>query len=595
MRDPPKNPVTCASARFVTFLNAACRAYTTLRDNETVRRFFPILLLPLVLAADDHWTSFSSGPFEVFTNGAAKPARETLVRFEELRHALGQLTGDDNLAAPNPIRIFLFKSARDAAAYAAGTPIVQARDRYAILLTAGSPVPASVNRETTRLLLESNTARMPAPIERGLLTLFSTIDVSGIRITLGRPVPAAERTHDWALVDMLATETEYYGKLRVIIYNLRRGIDPEAAYRNAVAKSPAEIARLADEFLKAGNFQTTTVSSRPLAERDFPEKAVDSAAARLALADLLIGDTSRQAYERMVAEKTNVGEAEEGLGLLALRSNQKEAARTHFAKAMEANSQSPAAYIEYARLEPDKAKAMAALDKAAKINPKLAEPHILMAGRESDLDRRITHLQAAVKLDPRNASWWQQLAESYLAVHSYGEAAKAWRQAEQAATEDKDRERYRQARVAIEQQRLDYEAAERKREQAEKERELERLKAEARAQLRAVEAKANQGSKAAAADKPVPWWDGPKPPGSARGTLKQIDCVGRQIRLIVDTEDNKTIRLLIPDPQQVAIMGGGEQTLNCGRQQARRVVIEYFPKANARLATAGEVATIEFQ
>jgi hypothetical protein len=125
---------------------------------------------------------------------------------------------------------------------------------------------------------------------------------------------------------------------------------------------------------------------------------------------------------------------------------------------------------------------------------------------------------------------------------------------------------------------------------------LERLKAEARAQLHAAEAKANQGGKSTApAEKPVPWWDGPKPPGRARGTLKQIDCVGKQLRLVVDTEDNKNIRLLIADPSQVAILGGGEQTLNCGRQQPRRVNIEFFPKPNARLATAGEVATIDFQ
>jgi ATPase subunit of ABC transporter with duplicated ATPase domains len=180
-------------------------------------------------------------------------------------------------------------------------------------------------------------------------------------------------------------------------------------------------------------------------------------------------------------------------------------------------------------------------------------------------------------------------------MHNYGEAAKAWRQAEQAATDDRERDRYRQARVAIEQQRLDWEAAERRREQAEKESELERLKAEARAQVRALEAKANQGDKPAPADKPVPWWDGPKPQGRVRGTLKQIDCIGKQIRLIVDTENNKAVRLLIPDPQQVAILGGGEQTLNCGRQQPRRVSIEYFSKSNAKLATTGEVATLEFQ
>jgi hypothetical protein len=114
--------------------------------------------------------------------------------------------------------------------------------------------------------------------------------------------------------------------------------------------------------------------------------------------------------------------------------------------------------------------------------------------------------------------------------------------------------------------------------------------------LRAAEAKANQGGGASAsADKPVPWWDGPKPSGKSRGALKQVDCLGKQLRLVIETEDAKTIRLLIADASQVAITGGGEQTLNCGRQPGRRVTIEYFPKPNAKLATAGEVASIEFQ
>jgi len=43
------------------------------------------------------------------------------------------------------------------------------------------------------------------------------------------------------------------------------------------------------------------------------------------------------------------------------------------------------------------------------------------------------------------------------------------------------------------------------------------------------------------------------------------------------------------------ILGGGSQALGCGPQKLRRVSLEYFPKTNARLATAGEVATIEFQ
>ena len=158
------------------------------RDNTIVWRLLLLCCLPLA-RADDRWSQFSSGPFEVFTSAGARAGRETLVRFEQLRNALGQVVGDNNLQTAQPVRILLFRNARDLAAYPSPSPVLQGRDRFAILLAAGAPLPPAVFRETTRLLLESNTARMPASIENGLVTLFSTLDVAGIRTTLGRPVP----------------------------------------------------------------------------------------------------------------------------------------------------------------------------------------------------------------------------------------------------------------------------------------------------------------------------------------------------------------------------------------------------------------------
>lgn len=545
-----------------------------------------LLCLPAAAMAADRWAQFASGPFEVWTEAGARSGRETLARFEQFRHALGQIVGEADLQTAVPVRILVFKTRREPA-------VVRGRDRWAVVLTANSPVPPAVFRDCARLLLES-TARMPESIERGLLALFSTLEVTGIRITLGRPVPPEERTKEWARVHLLAVDPEYYGKLRVLIYNLRRGVAEDAAYRNAFGKSPAEIERQVERYLATGDFQTTDISSQPMnPERDLPEKPLESAAVRLAIADLLAGEASRNAYESMIREKIHVAESWEGLGLLALRDKQPDAARAAFSKAIEAGTQNAGAFIEYARLEPENAKAVAALEKAAKLNPKLAEPHFLMALRESDPARRIARLKTAATLNPRDASYWQALAEAHLAQHEFGEAAKAWRAAEQAATGDEQRARMRQARLDIERQRLDYEAAERKRIADEKQREIDRLKAEALAEVRALEAKYNRGSKPE--DKAVPWWDGPKPSGRAQGALTRVDCLGRQARLVIQSEDRKITQLLVPDPTQIAIMGGGEQTLGCGPQKSRRVVVEYFPKMNPKLATSGEVATIEFQ
>jgi hypothetical protein len=555
-----------------------------------MHRLLILFALACLAGADDHWVRFSSGPFEVYTDAGPKAGRSTLLRFEEFRYALGQLIGEPDPGTPMPVRILVFrKSDRRLPSEA----VLAGRDRYAVLLTESVlPTPA-LQTSLAQFLLDSNTARMPKPFERGLVDLFSTLEIEGIRITLGRP--PAQRTKDWARVHLLATSPDYYGKLRVILYNLRRGVPPEAAYRNAVAKSPAEIEQETERYLAAGVFSTVSVSSRPLAERDFEEQPVEPAEVRLALADLLLPDAPAS-YQAMIREKSNVPESWEGLGMLALSAGAREEARKDLASAIDAGSKSARCYLEYGRLEPDKSKALTAFQQAGKLNGKLAEPHYLAAQRTEDPLQRMAELKVAATLEPRRIEYWEALAQAYLQQGDFPNAAKAWTAAEQAASTDEERARMRQARGAVEQQRLDFESAERKRAEEEKQRDLARLKVEARAELRALEARANQGAPPAKpGEKVVPWWDGPQPSGHARGTLTQVDCLGRQVRLVIQDADGQTIRLLVSDPSSLAILGGGDRTLGCGPQKPRPVSVEYFPKANSKLATAGEVATIEFQ
>jgi hypothetical protein len=555
-----------------------------------LRLFLLCGLLPLTAVASEHWIRFTSGPIEVFSSAGVKDGRETLVKFEEFRHALGQMLGENDLQLPLPIRVLLFKTG----APQVPEPVVRGRDQYNVVLTAGQAIPNGVFAGLTQLFLDTNTARMPERLERGMVALFSTIQVNGIRITLGEPPLNPDM--DWARVHLLAVDPEYYGKLRVLTYNLRRGVDEDAAFRNAVGKSPEQIELQAQAHLAEGRFQATSVSPLPMSPEDFPERPVEPAQAQLAIADLLLGDPSRAIYRELIAQKTRVPEAWEGLGMLALRDRQTDAARQDFAAAMEAGAKSAACYMEYARLEPDRAKALAALDRAAKINPKLAEPHFLMSQRQTELPKRIQELKLAAKLDARNMDYWQALAEAYLDAHDFPQAAQAWKSAEQAAATPVDRARMQRQRLEVEAQRLDWEDAEKKRKADEEAREIDKLKEQARADLHAMEARANQGqSPASAGEKVVPWWDGPKAAGVAIGVIKQVDCIGKRYRLWVQDDDHKTVKLLIADPAQVAVLGNEKLELSCGTQKLRRGKVEYFPKANAKLATKGEVSTIEFQ
>jgi hypothetical protein len=559
-----------------------------------MRRLLLTLLIPCALHSADHWVKFASGPFQVFTDAGTRAGRETLVCFEEFRHAVGEVLGEPNLQTQLPVRILVFKNAQG---WTTDVPIAEGRASYNIVLDEkaaerGAASPA-VYTALTRLFLEANTARMPAAFEHGLAEFFSTYEVKGIHITVGAPPPAADL--DWARIHLLVVDPDYFGKLRVLLFNLRKGGAEDPAYRNAFGKSAAEVEAQVKQRFADHDIRTTSISSLPMAQRDFPEREVSDADARLARADLLSGGQSAAEYRTLIHDQAKIPEAWEGLGLLALRDHRNAEAKEHFAAAVAAGSANPRCYIEYAKLESDNAKASQALLKAAAINPKLDEIFALLAQRDTDPDLRLAHWKAAADRNPRNPVYWQSLAESYLAAHNYDGAAKAFTSGEQAATDAAMRDRMHKARVAVEDQRLEYEEAERRRKAEEEARDLARLKDQARAQVHALESKYDDG-KLPPDQKVIPWWEGPKPPATVTGSLRQVECLAAsQARLTIVGDDKKTVKLLVPDPKKISIEGAGELTFRCGAQKARRVTVGYFPKINSRLATVGEAATIEFQ
>src|SRR5689334_14294398 len=94
------------------------------------RAFTLLLVTPLLLSADS-WVKFTRGPFEVLTDAGARPGRETMVRLEQFRHALGEVLGETDLQTPLPVRVFVFKNP---SGWTTPTPVSEGRDRYSIVL-----------------------------------------------------------------------------------------------------------------------------------------------------------------------------------------------------------------------------------------------------------------------------------------------------------------------------------------------------------------------------------------------------------------------------------------------------------------------------
>ncbi len=541
-------------------------------------KLFAVLLLPLAAFADERWIEFRSGPFQVLTSAGDRSGREALNNLEQFRYALGKAVGNDDLKTTWPVRVLVSKSAQ-------AVPPALARDTYTGALAANAPIPPGWFRGLARILIDSNCARMPAPIEAGIEAFYSTIEINGTKMTLGRPPGPSELTLDWARIHMLQVLPDYYGKVRVLLFNLQRGVEMEPAFRNAFAKTPQQIEEQAKAYLAAGNFQVLETSGRPLdARRDFTGYPAKPPLPEVAQADLA------GKYEAL--RNAAPAEAHEGLGLADLKAGRNDEARKEFEAAVSDHTTSARAWYELARLANDPAKA----HKAAELNPNWAAPHVWIASAEKQPARKLAELQTAAKLEPRNAAYWRALAEADIAANKFGDASKAWAAAENASVDDAERDQIRAARRKIEEQRLDYEAAERRRREEERQREIQQLKDKAMAQVRAAEQRANEGQAAAPANrKTVNWEDLPHASGSARGKLVQIDCLGGPARLVIQEDGGGRTRLLIRDPSRVAVLGGGELQIRCGPQRAPRIVsVEFYPKKDARHGTSGEVSTIEY-
>lgn len=537
-----------------------------------------VFMLPLALFAQGEWTIYSSRGIEVISNASERAARRTLNEIEQFRNAVGTMLGVQDAGSRWPIRVLVLKRSRD---LTVPPSLRLARDAYVGGVIAESDLPALFRRDLTRILMDDNTGRMPTNIEKGLETLFTTLQIDGTRVTLGAPPPAPERDRDWARVHMLAVTPDYSGKLRVLLGNLQRGIPEDVAYRNAFGKLPAQIEREVDAYARGENFGTIPLSGLPLnPQRDFIEKPYSDLAAKIALADLT---PSRAAYEAILKLESGAAAAHEGLGLMALREKQPEEARRHFAAAVEAGSRSAQAQLEAGNAR-----------QAAELNPKWAEPHIRLARDAPEPAQKIEHLTKATALDPRNSKLWKELAELFEAENRFADAAKAWAGAERAAASAEEREKLSQIRRENDQKRIEAAYAEKMRIAAEKQRELDQLRDEALTRIREAEEKANAGA-APREGKVEQWWTGPTASGRITGVLQQVECGKSQTRLIVQA-DGKTTRLLIRDPSKIVVQGTRQETLSCGPQRPPRpVAIDYFEKPDAKTATAGEAAVIEFR
>ena len=450
------------------------------------------------MSAAEKWNVFRSEPFAVYSNGKDKEAREALAMLVQVQHTLSAQFGKE-LPPSWPVTIVL------------GKGLGQLR------LGPGGYWAGSVDAgELAGLLIRENTLPFDEEIERGVIALFSTVEVAGPRVKVGAPVAMPDFA--WARMHYLFTDDRYSGKTRVLLANLSKGVDPTVAWSNSVGVKEAVINEEAKAYFARGQFGTASLNGKPI--------------------DL----------KRWRGEELNAAETAELMGRWAGGG------------------------------QVLKGLTMAELEAAAQKWPRWAEPHVEMAGLETEEARKAQRWRYAAGLAMRDVSYWQKAASAFEKAGLFGEATKCLVAAEKAASTKVERERLHGARLAAANRRVDAEMAAQKAAEERERAEIERLRQEALNRIRMAEAKANDG-KAPVTGKVEEWWEGPKGEASVSGRLERVDCVGGTLRLQVRGEDKKLTGLVVKDLSQLTLEGAREIQLTCGVQNpVRVVVVEYFGK-----------------
>ena len=570
----------------------------------------PLLILLAALHAQAAWLELRHGPFVVYTDAGAEPARLALNHLEQFRYAVGEAAGKPEPALAWPVTVVVRKPGKGVPAPFIGF----SRDGWIISWPAGSQPPAAVFRDFARIIIDSNVPRpMPPGFEAALAALYSTLEVKGQRLTLGAAPPEPERTIEWATLHRLAITEESASRARVFFSNLANGAEEEIAWRNAFGPPSGggswtpKMRQAAAAYLQAGQFTTRPSMGRLVPEREFHEVPALPSRIRLLPGDLALGRGAppaevRAAYEAPLNEKPAPA-CHEGRALALLAEKRPEDAHQELLAATVAEGAGPRAYYELSLLETDPARKLKLLEQAVRLNIQWADPFLALAALEPGPIRRAAHLKKAAALRPRDPQIWLSLAQAQFDAKQFADAEKSMRSALGTAPDEAAQAELTRRFEEFEQAKSDAEAAARKRERDEEKADLERVRNEALERVRQAEQAANASAGAVQGatkgQKIENWWDGAATK-SLSVTLKQVDCLGRRARLVVDN-GGQPLRLLIPNSGQILVLGpdgnpAAEQArLGCGPQRPpRRVKIEYTPRPDAAAGTAGDAVSLQF-
>ncbi len=531
-------------------------------------RAIALLLLALPLFAEN-WQKINAGPFEIYTAGDVKAAKNLLGTLEQMRGQLADLTGTADLKPLWPIRVVISKTQRP-------SNLALTTNFYSLLL-ADAVLGNQQKYQIYSLLLSTNLGPLDPSLQEALLTVLSSLESERARVTVGALPPAAQQTPNWVLMQYLITNEIYRGRIRVFLSNLMKGTDQPTALRNAFEKD--EAALRAEAAAARPAFAPVTYAAKPiLPERDYRAREITPADAQLQLAIAQLADPKLRDQARLAcAAKAPELEAQECLAAAyALLGEAAKAAE----EADKSKPPTPRLLYLAAVGQPDRLKHQQLLFAALQAKPIYPDAALAFASKENDPLKAFKALKAAAAAAPRDTNYQSALAKSAHTAEQFSDEAKAWAAAERAAFDPTVKEILRQARLGAQDRRYEAEAEARREAEAARLKDIERVRQESLRRVREAEARARgEMTPLPPGTKVEQWWDGETPTGAIAGLLARVDCMGGgKARMAIRDAVGKLTVFDVADPSKLILSGAGAETFNfsCGVQKNQRKVKAAF-------------------
>jgi hypothetical protein len=298
---------------------------------------------------------------------------------------------------------------------------------------------------------------MPKWFENGLVSMLSGVSIDGQVMNLG-PLPAGQQPYlDWAQVYWLLGSKQSIPTLSALAGNLEKGMEEQIALRNSYRLTPVQLQAEARKVMAAGSFPALEVGGLANNPRqDFRDWYVPLGYSNLAtLSARALQPGQRGLAEAIAATRPEyealdvraVAEIQALDALVALREGEREDARTVLATLTDlANTQSAWVYLEAAKMARSAAEKRRLAGYAADKNTEWSAVYRFLATLEEDAAQRGKVLLKAAERAPRDYALWEETAQALVDGREYALADRALEAASQAAPDDAERQRLRDAR-----------------------------------------------------------------------------------------------------------------------------------------------------